>query len=114
MSMRLAASSISNWGSADFGGGEDVAVFKRENGPKGIDLKRKSFIGIGTNDFQRAHLVALAFFDWNCDIDGFSVAAAGDGNTHAKPNSVDIFEDRIAANCLEVAIILVEAAAANL
>src|SRR5712671_4983742 len=101
-------------GFADFGGGEDVAVFKRKNGPKGIDLKRKSFIGIGADDFQRSHLVALALFDGNCDIDGFSVAAAGDGNTHAKPNSVDIFEDRIAANGLEVAIILVEAAAANL
>src|SRR5882724_12032407 len=93
-------------GFADFGGGEDVAVFKGEDGPKGIDLKRKSFIGIGANDFERAHLVALAFFDGNCDIDGFSVAAAGDGNTHAKPNSVDVFEDWIAANGLEVAIIL--------
>src|SRR5882724_7963366 len=93
-------------GFADFGGGEDVAVFKGEDGPEGIDLKGKSFIGIGANDFQRAHLVALAFFDGNCDIDGFSVAAAGDGNTHAKPNSVDVFEDWIAANGLEVAIIL--------
>src|SRR5882724_4354163 len=93
-------------GFADFGGGEDVAVFKGENGLKGIDLKRKSFIGIGADDFQRAHLVALAFFDGNCDVDRFSVAAAGDGNTHAKPNSVDVFEDWIAANGLEVAIIL--------
>src|SRR5882757_4398993 len=80
-------------GFADFGGGEDVAVFKGKDGPKGIDLKREGFIGIGANDLERAHLVALAFFDWNRDIDGFSVAAAGDGNTHAKPNSVDIFEN---------------------
>src|SRR5712671_3430753 len=42
-------------GFADFCGGEDVAVFKRKNGPEGIDLKRKSFIGIGADDFQRSH-----------------------------------------------------------
>jgi len=42
------------------------------------------------------------------------VAAAGDRNAHAETGGVDIFEDWIAANCLEVAIILVEAAAANL
>src|SRR5882762_28865 len=101
-------------GFADFGGGEDVAVFKGKNGPKGVDLKREGFIGIGADDFQRAHLVALAFFDRNRDIDGFSVAATGDRNAHAETGGVDIFEDRIAANGLEVAIILVEAAATNL
>src|SRR5712672_2421851 len=83
-------------GFADFGGRENVAFFERENGPEGVDLKRESFIGIGANDFQRAHLVALAFFDGNRDIDRFSVAAAGDGNAHAETGGVDIFEDWIA------------------
>src|SRR5882762_6266984 len=100
-------------GFADFGGGEDVAVFKRENGPKGINLKRKSFIGIGANDFQRAQLVALPFFDGNCDVDRFSVAAAGDRNAHAETGGVDIFEDRVFHNHFEVAIVLIQTADAH-
>src|SRR5712675_989021 len=97
-------------GFADFGGGENVAVFKRKNGPNGIDLKRKSFIGIGANDFQRSHVVPLALFDRNSDIDGFAVGPAGNRNAHAETGGVDIFEDRVFHNHFEVAIILIQTA----
>src|SRR5712675_1838491 len=97
-------------GFADFGGGEDVAVFKGEDGPKGIDLKRKSFIGIGANDFQRSHVVPLALFDRNSDIDGFAVGPAGNRNAHAETGGIDIFEDRVFHNHFEIAIILIQPA----
>src|SRR6266850_1634791 len=55
------------------GGEKDVAVFKGENGPKGVDFKRQGFIGIGADDFQRSHVVALALFDGDGDIHRFAV-----------------------------------------
>src|SRR6267142_1452914 len=100
-------------GFADFGGGEDVAVFEGEDGPEGVDLKREGFIGIGADDFQRSHVVALALFDGNGDIHRFAVATAGNRNAHAETGGVNIFEDRIFHNHFEVAIVLIQTADAH-
>src|SRR5258706_7774409 len=97
-------------GFADFGGGENVTFFERENGPEGVDLKREGFIGVGADDFQRSHVVPLALFDRNSDIDGFAVGPAGNRNAHAETGGVDIFEDRVFHNHFEVAIILIQTA----
>jgi len=96
-------------GFADFGGGENVAFFERENGPEGVDLKREGFIGVGADDFQRSHVVPLALFDRNSDIDGFAVDRPAIGTPMRKP-VVSIFRGQGLHNHFEVAIVLIQTA----
>ena len=102
-------------GFADFGGGEDVALLQREDGLERFDFERESFIGVGADDFQRAHLVALAFFDGDGDVDGFAVGAAGERDAEFVALRVVIFEDRAVGrdDDLEVAVVLIVAANAD-
>src|SRR6266436_1138701 len=100
-------------GFANFGRGEDVAFLKGENSLERIDLQRESFIRIGADNFQRAHLVAIALFDGNGDIDGFAVSASSYRDAHAEAGRIDILENRILHDNFEVAIVLVQAADAN-
>src|SRR5438067_6989888 len=41
-------------------------------------FRSQGFVRIGADDLQRAHAVALAFFDGDSDIDGLAVAVPGD------------------------------------
>ena len=100
-------------GLADLGGGEDVAFLEGEDVFEGVDFEREGFVGVGADDFQRAHLVAFAFFDGDGDVDGFAVGAAGEGNAEAVALGVEIFEDGLADDYLEVAVVLIQAANAD-
>ncbi len=100
-------------GFANLGGGEDIAFLEGENALERIDFEGEGFVGVGTDDFQRAHLVALTFLDGDGDIDGFAVAAPGDGNAHAEALGVDILEDGSVHDDFEIAIVLIEAADAD-
>src|SRR5205823_4998117 len=71
-------------GLANFFGGEDVALFKRESGLEGIDIEVQGLVRIGTDDLQRAHAVAFSLFDGDGDVDGLAMAFSGDeGNAEA-------------------------------
>ena len=102
-------------GFADFGGGEDVAWLEREDSLERVDFEREGFVGVGADDFQRAHFVARAFFDGDGDVDGFAVGAAGERDAELVALGVVIFEDRAVGrdDDLEVAVVLIEAADAD-
>ena len=66
-------------GFAKFVGGEDVALFQRENALEGFDLEGQGFVGVGADNFQSAHVEAFPFFDGDSDVDGFSDTVGGEG-----------------------------------
>jgi len=77
---------------ADLRGREDVALVEREDGLEGVDLKGEGFVRVGADDFQRAHFVSLVFFDRDGDVNGFTVAASGEGHAEPVAMCVEIFE----------------------
>src|SRR6202030_4579608 len=95
---------------ANFGGGEDVALMEWEEGLEGSDFKRERLVRIGADDFEAAHLVALALFDGDGNVNGFTLCAARQRNAQAVPLRVDIFQDGLADDDLEIAVVLIEAA----
>ena len=97
-------------GFADLGDGEDVTFVEREKGFESIDFKRERFVRIGADDFEAAHLVALALFDGNGNVNGFPLRAARERDAQAVPFRVDIFENWLADDDLEIAVVLIEAA----
>src|SRR5256885_7331975 len=101
-------------GLADFFGGEDVALFKRESGLEGIDLEGQGFVRIGTDDLQRAHAVAFTLFDRDGDVDGLAVAFSGDeGNAEAGMRGGNVLPNGVADGKLEGNVFPVEGADAD-
>src|SRR5260370_34002280 len=95
-------------GLANFLSGKDVALFERESAFQRINLEGQGLVWIGADDLQRAHAVALAFFDGDGDIDGLAVAMPCDQrDAQAVTLSVDVFENGLANGNLEIAVVAI-------
>src|SRR6185369_14166435 len=97
-------------GLTNLGAGKDVALLKRKDCFQRVNFERQGLVRVSAYDLERAHVVALALFNRNGDIDGFAVRAAGKRNPQLVALGVEIFQNRFADADLEVSIVLIEAA----
>src|SRR4029077_15941107 len=99
-------------GLADFGHAENVAFFERKNGFEVRGLEKEALIGIGVAHMQRAHVVALAFFDGNGDVRLPALMDSNQGYAFRQHSLIDggVLNDRIFHQYLEISVVLVESA----
>ncbi len=100
-------------GLADFSHREKIALMKRENALQRVDLQRQSFVRVRADDFQRTHVVAVAFFNGNGDVDCFPVGPARHRHAHAEPCRVHVLQNRLSDYRLEIAVVLIQSAYAD-
>ncbi len=98
-------------GFADLFGGEDVAFLERKSAFQCVDLERQGLVRISADDLQRPHVVAFALLNGDGNVDSLSMALPGDQRyAQAAAGGVDVFEDGLANDNFEVAVVAIQAA----
>src|SRR5260370_32388557 len=93
---------------------EDVPLLERKSALQRVNLEGQGLVRIGADNLERTHVVAVALFDGDSDVDGLAVGATGDQrNAEAVPCGVDVIEDGLTDGHLEITVVAIQAANAD-
>ncbi len=95
---------------------QNVALLEGKERFQCVNFEGQLLVWISADDFQRAHHVAIAFFDRNGDVDGLAVRfAENQRNAEAIVASIEVLDDWPVGRYerAEITVILIEAADAD-